>query len=374
MNILHITTFLQGGAGRIIAELATSQALSGHKVTVAASGTGAQDYGNYPEFLDQLRSAGVHVVLVESTFKRDLALNIAAFGQIMNSLDAGMLSLIHTHAAIPSMIALLLRSSVKRSFPVVQTMHGWGIKKSTEQAETDITLMNQLDAVVTPSDSSRQLLIRLGVSSKQIRVVPNGISVQLLHKEHSRISLLEQWRSQGLKILVCIGTIGPRKNQRLLLKAMSDPGSPRDLACAFVGEGDEVSELRTMTQENGLSERVHFFGYQPEGAKFVENADWLVLPSNDEGLPISILEAYRAGVPVLGSNISEIAEVIIPDRTGILFEAGNAGSLVLALRKVASMPETNRSRMGSASKALWQEYYTLEKMLDRYIAIYKEFL
>ena len=62
MNILHITTFLQGGAGRIFAELASSQAQSGHKVTVATSETGYQDYGNYPQWLDRLASAGVGLV------------------------------------------------------------------------------------------------------------------------------------------------------------------------------------------------------------------------------------------------------------------------------------------------------------------------
>jgi L-malate glycosyltransferase len=374
MNILHITTFLQGGAGRIIAALAASQAVAGHKVMVATSATGTRDYGNYPQWLDQLQVAGVDVVLVESTFKRDLSLNVSAFRRIKDVLDYSSLSFIHTHAAIPSMIALLLRSSAKREIPIVQTMHGWGIQKSPEQALTDITLMNELDAVVTPSESSRRLLVRFGLASELITVAPYGIPAQSTIREDGRRSLLTEWKSQRLKILLCMGTVGPRKNQRLLLEAMADAHAPQNIACAFVGEGEAVAELDAIARESGIGERVHFFGYQPEGSDFLAIADWLVLPSNDEGLPLSILEAYRAAVPVIGSDIPEIAEVILPNKTGILFQAGNEESLILALEKIAEMPENERLNMGAASRTLWQERYSLEKMLDQYAHVYQDLL
>jgi L-malate glycosyltransferase len=373
MNILHITTFLQGGAGRMIAELACSQALSGHKVVVATSGNGEKDYGNYPEWLDRLSQAGVRRVLVESMFKRDVSLNIAAFRQIAESLDCASLSLIHAHAAIPSLVALLLRSKARRLIPILQTMHGWGIRKDPEQEVTDITLMNQLDRVVTTSDSSRRLLIRLGLAPDLIEVVPNGVALFTKAMDQGRTSLLRSWKSMGLKVLACIGTVGKRKNQRLLLEAMAHPMAPRNIACAIVGEGEEVSDLAAWAQESGIGNRVHFFGYQSDGAQFVASADWLALPSNDEGLPISILEAYSAGVPVLGSDIPEIAEVIIPEQTGILFQAGNLDSLVQVLTRAASMPENERLQMGSDAKKLWQEKYTLEGMLDQYARIYRDF-
>jgi glycosyltransferase involved in cell wall biosynthesis len=374
MNILHITTFLQGGAGQIIAALASSQAMSGHKVTVATSATGTRDYGNYPQWLDQLQVAGVDVVLVESTFKRDLSLNVSAFRRIKDILDLSSLSLIHTHAAIPSLVALLLRSGAKREIPIVQTMHGWGIQKSPEQAATDITLMNELDAVVTPSEASRRLLVRLGLASELITVAPYGIPAQSPIREGGRMSLLRKWRSQRLRILVCMGTVGPRKNQRLLLEAIADAHAPQNIACALVGEGEAVAELEAIARESGIGERVHFFGYQPEGSEFLASADWLILPSNDEGLPLSILEAYRAGVPVVGSDIPEIAEVIVPDKTGILFRAGNEESLVLALAKLADMPENERVLMGVAAKKLYEECYSLNQMFDQYTRIYQHLI
>jgi glycosyltransferase involved in cell wall biosynthesis len=374
MNILHITTFLQGGAGRVIADLACSQALSGHSVAVATSGNGSQDYGNYPEWLDRLRLAGVHCIMVESTFTRDVSLNVAAFHQIGQNINCNSLSLIHTHAAIPSMVALLLRAKARQAVPILQTMHGWGIRKDPRQEATDIILMNQLDRVVATSDSSKHLLIRLGLASELIDVVQNGIAPSASSANEEKTRRLRHWRSVGLKVLVCIGTVGKRKNQRMLLEALAHPDAPRNIACAIVGEGEDVPALTAWTRETGIENRVHFFGYQPGGEQFVANADWLVLPSNDEGLPISILEAYAAGIPVLGSDIPEIAEIIQPGHNGILFGAGNVESLVQALKQLANMPEDQRLRMGLASKQLWQERFSLHCMQERYARIYADLL
>jgi glycosyltransferase involved in cell wall biosynthesis len=256
----------------------------------------------------------------------------------------------------------------------MQTMHGWGIQKNPEQTATDITLMNQLDRVVTTSESSRRLLLKYGLASELIEVVPNGVgpSPPAVDGEFTRV--LADWRSEGLTVLVCLGTIGPRKNQRLLLQAMAHPQAPRNLACLFVGEGEEIPALETLVQESGIGRRARFVGYQPEGAQFVAGADWLILPSNDEGLPLSMLEAYRACVPVIGSNIPEIAEVILPEKTGILFQAGNLDSLAEALEKAAKMPESERARMGKASKELWLDRYRLETMLSHYGRIYGELM
>jgi L-malate glycosyltransferase len=374
MNILHITTYLQGGAGRIIADLASSQALAGHKVIVAASGKAEQDYGNYSQWLDQLASVGADLILVDSTFKRDVSLNVAAFRQIADEVDCASLSLIHTHAAIPSLVALLLRSRAKRAIPILQTMHGWGVRKSRDQAATDISLMSQLDRVIATSESSKRLLSDLGLEPALITVIPNGVAPPPQSTDASSTSMLAQWRSRGLKVLVCIGTVGPRKNQRLLVESMAHAQAPRNIACAVIGEGEEVPALQAMAQESGIGDRVYFFGYQRETAQFLASADWLILPSNDEGLPLSILEAYRVCVPVLGSDIPEIAEIVLPQQTGILFQAGNSDSLVQALVKIAQMPESERKRMGIASKQLWQERYSFERMFDQYAQIYRELL
>lgn len=372
MHILHITTFLQGGAGRIITELACSQAASGHLVTVVTTQTGEKDYANYNEWVERLNSSGIRLVFVDSTFKRDIALNVAALDWICKTVDCSSVSLIHTHAAIPSLVALLVRGCVKKAIPIVQTMHGWGIRKTREQVATDIALMNQLDCVATVSVSSRRLLIDFGVTPGRIEVVPNGVDLTVPPETSSRIDLLKEWRSTNYKILVCIGTVGPRKNQRLLVEAMAEHEAPGELACAIVGEGEEASSLESFAREHGICDRIHFFGYQPKASDFIACADWLILPSQDEGMPISVLEAYSAAVPVIGSDIPELAEIILPDRTGFIFSSGDASSLLRVLATVAHLPESRRRFMGTEARKLWEKEYSLSKMLTRYQQIYQD--
>lgn len=374
MNILHITTYLQGGAGLAIAQLACGQAARGHQVAMVANRTEEQDYSNYPEWLTRLADAGIRVLSTDSTFKRDLALNIAAFRDIRAAIDCRELSIIHAHAAVPSMIGLLIRSVSKRPIPILQTMHGWGIRKDAMQAATDIALMNAIDRVVAPSFASGQLLQRLGIDPALIRVVPYGVPPACGFEEEASTELLRHWKAAGHVVLVCTGTIGPRKNQRLLIEAIAHPQAPRNIACAIVGEGSELPLLNSMIQEKGLGERVHMFGYQPNAARFLDAADWFVLPSRDEGLPLSVLEAYRAAVPVIGSDIAELAEIIRPDETGYLFRDNDVASLVQILQNVAQAPDSQRLKMGSASQKLWRDQYSLEQMMLRYDALYTELL
>ena len=77
MRILHLATFLQGGAGRVIVDLALSQRAAGDDITVVTSETGVPGYGNYPAYLAELSAAGIGVAQVDSLFRRDYAQNLA---------------------------------------------------------------------------------------------------------------------------------------------------------------------------------------------------------------------------------------------------------------------------------------------------------
>src|SRR5262245_40794387 len=134
MRILHVTTFLQGGAGRIIAALAVAQKRAGHEVVVAADAGGEPGYESYPEYLERLGGAGIPFHPLTSTFKRDLNLNVRAADDLRSVVTARPPDVAHAHAAVPAMIARLALSG-RNGSRVVATMHGWGVRKTREQAE-----------------------------------------------------------------------------------------------------------------------------------------------------------------------------------------------------------------------------------------------
>jgi glycosyltransferase involved in cell wall biosynthesis len=366
MRILHVTTYLQGGAGRVIADLAIQQRRAGHDVIVVADSGNQPGYGSYPEYLEALRRAGVEQHAVRSTFTRDVPLNVDAAGELSRLIGNRQIDVVHAHAAIPAMVARLGCGS--RATPIVVTVHGWGIAKTADQARTDVTLLGLADVVVTPSAALRVRLQRLGVRQNAL-VVPYGIGAKSSEPiDDADAARLASIRGRAERIVVCIGTVGERKNQRLLVQALTKEGC-RDLHAVFVGEG-ETSTLRADAVERGVEERVHVLGHRVDASRYLQHADVVALPSRDEGLPLVLLEAMREGVPIVASDIPEIFEALGDGRYGYVFSGGSAAALADALERALSLAAFERFSLASEQRLRWQHSHRLEQMAAAYHGIY----
>ena len=130
---------------------------------------------------------------------------------------------------------------------------------------------------------------------------------------------LHRWRANGGLVFCCVGTIGARKNQRILVDALRLLEDRDRVKCVFVGDGD-AEGLWAHALAAGVEDAVRIAGYRDDTRPFLQAADALVLPSLSEGQPLSILEAWRDGLPVIVSDIPELAELVDDGVTGFLFE------------------------------------------------------
>jgi hypothetical protein len=103
-SIVHLSTFLQGGAGRAITDLACAQRHAGDSVLVVVSRTGEPGYDSYPHYLAELEAAGVPVLLEDSLFKRDQAANRRVLERLCEVRPPGTVDLVHAHAGVPARI------------------------------------------------------------------------------------------------------------------------------------------------------------------------------------------------------------------------------------------------------------------------------
>lgn len=343
MRILHLTTYLQGGAGRIITDLATAQRRSGHDVRIVSDAGQAPGYESYPEYLDDLAAADVSHLRLCSTFHRDEALNRAATNSLTLLFDEWLPDLCHAHAALPGAIARRALSTRAPRPPLVHTMHGWGVNKTSAQAHADVTTLALADAVVTPSRAAREALHDAGLCHDDVRVIRYEIAEERTPLEPT-VADLELWRhaGSGRKLAICIGTVGARKNQRLLVDALADTHLA-DVTAVFIGEG-ETETLATAAFDAGVADRVVVLGHRPRAGRYLQIADALVLPSRNEGLPLVVLEAVRAEVPVVASRLPEIVEALEgADSTG-LFVPDDVVDLRRALRTIIEPTERRRGR------------------------------
>jgi L-malate glycosyltransferase len=367
-SILHLTTYLQGGAGRAIADLACAQHRLGHNVTLVTSETADQAYGNYPEYLDQLRQAGVALDLCDSLFKRDLALNLRVVERLRERVDVETVDLIHAHAAIPALIARLFAGRASRHVPVVQTQHGWGTNKTPAQAATDLAILRDVDRVITTSDATRALLVSREIPAQAISVIPCGLDRDDPGPPPPEAQhVLQPLRKRGTSVIGCIGSVTTNKNQRLLVESLPMLAD-LDVVAVFVGEGGDA--LVREAARAKVSDRVVVCGYQPQASQWLPMMDLLVLPSQTEGQGLVVLEAFRAGIPVVVSNIPALATLVDNGRYGLHFEPDNAASLAQAIRCTLALRADERAAVTGAARTRFLEEFTSDRMVARHEDLY----
>jgi L-malate glycosyltransferase len=374
MTVLHLTTFLQGGAGRCIVDLAMEQQAGGTAPIVVTSASGEDGYENYPEYFSTLRRAGISLHLLDSLFKRDLARNLAVVAALSRTLPLGEIDLVHAHASTPALIGLLLAARAPHPLPVVQTMHGWGIRKSPEQEAADLAVLGLLDAVVTTSAASRLLLVDKGLAAERIHVIPCGLAAHPPEPAADEVAEeLRRARARGARVILCVGSVTTNKNQQLLLEALPAVRCGQPLLCAFIGEGPGIAELSRRAEELNIAGTVRFFGHRPNAAAYFAEADLLVVPSRSEGQGLVVLEAFRAGVLVVASDTPALQELVSPD-LGFTFASGSSQGLAAAISRAIVLPASGRESMLRRARERFTERFTINAMSESHAELYRTVL
>lgn len=368
MKILHTTTFLTGGAGRVLVDLAKFQKESGQDVSVIANKKEFDGYCHYGEYLNILTECNIETILVDSVFKRDERLNFLAVKSLESLfVNRKQPDVIHAHSAIPAMVVMNSFSGHEKenSNPsCVMTMHGWGLAKTKGMKIQDISIMNRSDKVVALNRSGRESLINKGVENQLLQIIPNGIV------RNPPSAVPGKRKKSNILRLLCIGDLGERKNQQLLAKAV-ERLNERGLWCSatFVGKEGDNGYFRNKILAHASSDSVEWLGYHEDAQSLIPNYDAVVLPSRSEGSPIVILESFRAGVPFVGSCIPEISDIIKHGVNGYLFDNQNVESLIAALKELISH---DTKPVVACAREEFESRYTLEKMSESYFQLYQE--
>src|SRR5438477_71778 len=128
--------------------------------------------------------------------------------------------------------------------------------------------------------------------------------------------------------------------------------------------------LRSSGKRLGLQDRVEFCGARTDVASILSRAQVMLLITNWEGFPITILEAMRAGLPVIVSDVGGTGESVTHEDTGLLVPPRDVTALRAALTKLLESPEL-RVRMGSAGRARYEKEFALSTMLRRTLGVYE---
>lgn len=172
-------------------------------------------------------------------------------------------------------------------------------------------------------------------------------------------------------LLLMVAEFGPVKRHAHLLEALARVRDER-VIIAFVGDGPLEQQVRSRAAELGLDERVRFAGYRRDVPALLTAADALVLVSEREGLPRSVLEAMAAGTPVIGTRIRGIADAV-SDEAGWLVPKDDVDALARAIEAAAADP-AEIARRGALARARAAERFALPLVIAEYDALYAEAL
>jgi glycosyltransferase involved in cell wall biosynthesis len=178
----------------------------------------------------------------------------------------------------------------------------------------------------------------------------------------------------GTFLIGSVGRLAPQKGQRYLLEAIQKMAAAgEDAALVLVGEGPLLGSLKAQVAASGLERRVFFAGFRPEVRDLMPEFDVFALPSLWEGFGLVLLEAMAAGRAIVASRVSAIPEVVEDGVTGFLVPPGDSDALAEALVTLRR-DGVKRERLGIAGAERLRRQFTLERMVERTIEVYRAVL
>jgi len=351
-----------GGYHIHVRDLATVMKARGHEPIVVMGGEGP--------FVDDLVERGIpyfssrHLIREVRPWK-----DAAAFAELRSILKRVQPDLVSTHGAKSGSLGRAVSRSL--NIPVITTAHGWSFTTGVPAASARLyrwgewITMACAARVITVSEYDRQLALQHRVARpEQLITVHNGM------RDIDR-GLLARPEHAPPRI-VMIARFEPQKDYATLLRALA---RLRDSAweLELIGDGPLRPDMEGLSNQLGIGDRVQFLGARRDVAQRLAQAQLFVLSSNWEGFPRTILEAMRAGLPTIASDVGGVSESVVEGTTGFIVRQGDVDNLQDRLAVLIGDAQL-RATMGNAARARFEEHFTFEQMLERTLAVYREVL
>jgi glycosyltransferase involved in cell wall biosynthesis len=292
--------------------------------------------------------------------------------------------ILHTHTAKAGAlgrVAALLAGPSARPI-VVHTFHGhvlrgyFGPMRARVFKLVETLLARSTDALVAVSPQVRDDLVALGVAPREkFAVVRLGIELA------ARVDGAD--RERGRRLLgvpperFVVGWIGRMTGVKRTGDVLLALGELRalgvDATLCMVGDGPDREAVEEQAYRLGIARHCLYLGYQEQVADWYAALDALVLPSANEGTPVSAIEALATGRPVVATRVGGVPDVIREGEDGFLVEVGDVAALADRLARLAQDPEL-RSRMGGAARERVLARYAVDRLVDDVDRLYRSLL
>lgn len=368
MRLMQLATnFRPGGIQRHVLDLTAALRAGGHHVVLAGDDGDWRDEAASHDFLPLQLTA---LTWEGGALPKRLARLPAAATALRRGLLAQNVDLIHAHETAPAMVARI--ASIGRRCPVVMTYHGAAPDREAEVARQGRRFA---DVVISPSKVALDRLVAKGLPAERTRVI--GLGVPPLPK-------IDPARIAARRAALLGDTAGPlvvSLSRMSVQKGLDDmiavagkviaqhPGA----VFAVGGGGPLADEVSAWAAQSGLGDRFRLLGPVRDVAEHLLAADLYLLTSRWENLPISIVEAFRAGLPVIATDCGGVRE-LVDDQVGSLCRVGDVDGIAAAVAEVLADDSLRRSKGAAALARSDEPRFDPDQVHQRFAALYEEIL
>ena len=315
---------------------------------------------------EALETLGVPVHLL-AALQREIALStdLTAVGALRSLIRSVRPHLVHTHSTKAGLLGRI--AARLEGVPAIHTAHAWSFSDGIPWRRKAFAV--PLEAVagrltarfVVVSEADREVGLRYRVArDNQVRVVHNGVVDTALRAQPD---------AGEPPVLTMVARLAAPKDHLLLLRALAGVDLPWHLR--LVGDGPDRPAIEAAIQSLGLADRVALLGVRRDIPELLAASDVGVLISRQEGFPLVVLEAMRAGLPVVASDVGGIREAVVTEKTGLLVARGDEHGLRGALARLLGDPALRRT-MGAAGRRAYEAGFTVDQMVAGTASVYGE--
>jgi N-acetyl-alpha-D-glucosaminyl L-malate synthase BshA len=368
-----------GGSGVIATELAHALARDGEEVHVLSY--------DRPRRLDTtLPGITFHLVTVpQYPLFEYPPYSLALATKMVEVAKRHRLDVLHVHYAVPNAVSAILARQIlaPARLPVVTTLHGTDVTligNDPSYIETTRYGVMQSDRVTAVSDWLRRTTLEQLAIEREIDVIPNFVDEERFTGRFTgRFSHLERALPEELRArceeprvpqLIHISNFRPVKRTLDTVEILHRVRAAMPARLVLIGDGPERPSIEQRVRELGLEEVVTWLGERDAVEPYLSEADVLLQPSAQESFGLAALEAMACGVPVVGSAVGGLREVVLNGETGLLYPMGDVAGMAEGVVAILRDPQRQR-RYGQAGRRRALETYDRARAVRAYREVYE---
>lgn len=283
--------------------------------------------------------------------------------------------IIHIHMSYKGSFArtyVIQSLAMKLKIKNIIHLHGsefekWYLESSSKKQKKIRALLSKCTTFIVLGSKWKEKILKINPNTK-VKIVSNAISTK------SEKVIFYENKITFLYLGVLIKRKGIEDLLNAIYKLYKENSITKQLEVIIAGDGKEFERLNQKSKDLSIDKYIKFVGWLDNAKKkeAILNSQFMILPSYNEGLPMSILEAMSYGMPIIASNVGDISNVVVNEKNGFLFSPGDVESLKHKIYNAINMKKEEYDFLSNNSKKIIQERYSEQEFFESILKIYSD--